>query len=210
MSSERSRLSAPGTRLGKEGEELSSEAGQLPGLNVNLAGPLITTNEALAGEGRLDCPFEKPANPLRPCGRLRSGTQRNPRKRQFVPYRRCTLLPGPASWSGSRRMTRAEAGRCPRRSAGRDPRRRASRARKRRESPLSPSGPEPTSGLGNNPTQLAEANWLGQVLIDADFPGAPPIFLAGIARDDDDPRSGERFVFSHSPSDLVAVHPGQP
>src|SRR5208282_2177428 len=66
------------------------------------------------------------------------------------------------------------------------------------------------SGLGNNPKQFAPANWLGQVLIDADFPGAPPVFLAGIARDDDDPRSGERFVFSHSPSDLVAVQPGQP
>ena len=75
---------------------------------------------------------------------------------------------------------------------------------------LSVLRPEHTSGLGNNPKQFAEANWLGQVLIDADFPGAPPIFLAGIARDDDDPRSGERFVFSHSPSDLVAVHPGQP
>src|SRR5271157_4232784 len=69
--------------------------------------------------------------------------------------------------------------------------------RKRRESPLSPSCPEHTSGLGNNPQQLAEANWLGQVLIDADLPGAPPVFLAGIARDDDDPRSGERFVCSH-------------
>jgi hypothetical protein len=34
------------------------EAGQLPGLDVNLAGPPVPADEALAGQGRLDHAFE--------------------------------------------------------------------------------------------------------------------------------------------------------